>query len=502
MTRWKSGQIQGGKAMRSQVLEKQEKQVNFIMFVMCGFLIPIAAVSFVLLFLGGTVRDTVVLAMIPFALLIKAFEKQLGTKAKYLYACLMPVIGAVAIGITNDGKFGAVTHSYFFVTVMIVAYYDVSVIRINAIVTLVMNVIGMLIFPQSYLKLHNLTVWIFIAIVYTMEAIAAYLIAGKTYSLFVDVEKDEEQVEDLLKNVREAFNGIQESTRDIHSSLSGFEKSAEDIAMATEEITGSADRQIGEVNGSIQIFQTLNDKIVQSDKQVDATVATMNQLKEKNDEGITSIGELSKAFDENIKATKEAAEGVSALSQKSSLIAGIVDSINQIAHQTNLLALNAAIEAARAGEAGRGFAVVADEINALSAESSKATQKIDAILKDIIETIDTTKKIIDKNGSIVDASYTQLGNTVEIFKTMLNSSQEVISVTDLLKQELVDMVTIKDELFEAMNQLKAISERSVETTTEISASTQEQVSGVETILQSMQQMHGSIDHLAKVLEGA
>ena len=47
--------------------------------------------------------------MSDFALLIKAFEKQLGTKAKYLYACLMPVIGAVAIGITNDGKFGAVT---------------------------------------------------------------------------------------------------------------------------------------------------------------------------------------------------------------------------------------------------------------------------------------------------------------------------------------------------------------------------------------------------------
>lgn len=102
----------------------------------------------------------------------------------------------------------------------------------------------------------------------------------------------------------------------------------------------------------------------------------------------------------------------------------------------------------------------------------------------------------------MDASYTQLGNTVEIFKTMLNSSQEVISVTELLKQELVDMVTIKDELFEAMNQPKAISEHSVETTTEISASTQEQVSGVEMILQSMQQMHGSIDHLAKVLEGA
>lgn len=76
------------------------------------------------------------------------------------------------------------------------------------------------------------------------------------------------------------------------------------------------------------------------------------------------------------------------------MFGGIIESIREIAQQTNLLALNAAIEAARAGEAGKGFAVVADEINSLSAESSDATAKIDAILKDIIQTVEETHRII------------------------------------------------------------------------------------------------------------
>ncbi|MBR1391324.1 MAG: chemotaxis protein [Lachnospiraceae bacterium] len=486
--------------MDKDVLKQEEKRMNLIMFVVWTFMVPIAAMTFVMLFLGGTVRDLAVIVMVSFGILIKLFEKFLRGKAKYLYACLMPVGGIITMVVGNDGRYGAMTQAYFLATVMIIAYYDVSVIKVNAAVTIVGNLAAMIIFPEAYLKLHSLIVWIFILIVYMLEVITAYAIAGRTFSLFQNVEQDEEKVEDLLQNVREAFQGMQDSAANIHASLGGLEQSAEEIAKAAEGITGSADRQIGEVDGSIEIFNQLNDKILSSDRQVDQTVDTMNQLKEKNGQGIESIGRLSEALDENIKATRAAAEGMADLSQKSDLIAGIVDSIDQIAKQTNLLALNAAIEAARAGEAGKGFAVVAKEINSLSAESSEATQKINEILKDIIETVGTTQEKIDRNGEIVDASYAQLNDTVEIFQTMMKSSEEVISVTSLLKEELVGIVEIKEELFNAMNQLKTISGHFEDMTMGISASTQEQVSGVECILQAMEKVQDGIDHLAKILE--
>ena len=486
--------------MKLELLKNEERQMNLIMFLAWGLLIPIAAFAFVMLFLDGTVRDVVVLLMILSAILIRVFEKGLGTKAKYLYASLMPFWGAITMVVGNDGKFGAMTQAYFLATVMIIAYYDVSVVKVNAIVTIVANVLAFIVFPEAYFKLHSLVVWIFILIVYILEVIVAYVIAGRTFKLISDVAEGEKEVEGLLGNVRQAFTGLDESADNIHVSLSSFQQSTQDIAASTEEISNSAEKQIEEVNGSIDIFNNLNDKIRVSEKQVMVTMDHVTQLKEKNDEGIASISELSKKFDENIRATEETAQGVAALLQKSTSIAGIVDSINQIAGQTNLLALNAAIEAARAGEAGKGFAVVADEINTLSTESSNATKEIDTILKDIITTVEKTNQIMNKNGVIVKESSEQLDGTIKIFEAMIKSSDEVLSVIGTLKSELANIVDIKDSLMSSMNSLEEISEKSAETTNEISMATEEQVSGVDSILKSLETVQGGIEKLARVLE--
>lgn len=399
----------------------------------------------------------------------------------------------------TPGVFGAMVEAYFLVLFLAVPYYDLSVIKVCAAVTVGVNAIGLIIFRQAYLSMYTLPIWIFIIMVYVLAIAAAAFIVFRARSLFAAVEQKEGEVEELLENIRGAFEGLQESSQSIYDSLHTFEQSSSEIAASTEEISASVEQQIEQVEGSIQIFNDLDGRIGDSEARVLQTVENMKQLEEKNNEGIVSIGELSKKFSENIKATQVASEGMAELAQKSSSIGEIIDSISQIAKQTNLLALNAAIEAARAGEAGKGFAVVADEINALSGESSSATQKIDAILKDIIATIDDTNKVIDRNTVIVRESSDKLDDTVKIFDTMLKSSEQVIEETDKLQGELNGIVEIKERLLDAMTQVEKISQISVQGTTEISSSTQQQVTGVETILSSMAKVQAGIDRLANIL---
>lgn len=407
--------------MELDILKNEEKQMNFFMFILM-VAIPIAAFAFVMLFIQGTAKDSVVLLMVAASM-----------------------------------------------------------------------------FPKSYLKMDSLVIWIFIGIVYVLALLVAVVITTRTYGLFRTVEEKQEEEKDLLDNVRSAFDKIQESSGSIYDSLNSFGAISQEIAASTEEISSSAEIQIKEVDGSLEIFNDLSDKILNSENRLSETVHNMNQLKEKNEEGIASIDELSKKFDENIKSTREASQGIETLSQKSVLIGEIIASIHQIAQQTNLLALNAAIEAARAGEAGRGFAVVADEINTLSAESAEATQKIDEILKDIMGTVEQTSKIIDYNNVVVQESHEKLNDTVEAFESILHSSEQVIGVTDILQDELKNIVTIKDDLLVSMKKLESISEQAAERTAEISTSTGEQVAGVEKIVHSMENVQNGIEHLSVIL---
>ena len=484
--------------MELEILKNEEKRMNMILFVFLD-VIPIVAVVYVLLFNGGSSRDAVALAMVAASLLIKVFEKKLGDYEKYMYISVLPLFGALTLGVGTPGVFGAMVEAYFLVLFLAVPYYDLSVIKVCAAVTVGVNAIGLIIFRQAYLSMYTLPIWIFIIMVYVLAIAAAAFIVFRARSLFAAVEQKEGEVEELLENIRGAFEGLQESSQSIYDSLHTFEQSSSEIAASTEEISASVEQQIEQVEGSIQIFNDLDGRIGDSEARVLQTVENMKQLEEKNNEGIVSIGELSKKFSENIKATQVASEGMAELAQKSSSIGEIIDSISQIAKQTNLLALNAAIEAARAGEAGKGFAVVADEINALSGESSSATQKIDAILKDIIATIDDTNKVIDRNTVIVRESSDKLDDTVKIFDTMLKSSEQVIEETDKLQGELSGIVEIKERLLDAMTQVEKISQISVQGTTEISSSTQQQVTGVETILSSMAKVQAGIDRLANIL---
>lgn len=63
--------------MKPEILKNEEVQMNKIMFLIMLF-IPVAAFSFVMLFLQGTGIDAVVFVIIGMAILIKLFEKKLG----------------------------------------------------------------------------------------------------------------------------------------------------------------------------------------------------------------------------------------------------------------------------------------------------------------------------------------------------------------------------------------------------------------------------------------
>lgn len=60
--------------MDLSILKQEEKQMNFIMFIVT-VVVPIAGFAFVMLFLQGTIADVSVFSILALSLLVRLFEK-------------------------------------------------------------------------------------------------------------------------------------------------------------------------------------------------------------------------------------------------------------------------------------------------------------------------------------------------------------------------------------------------------------------------------------------
>jgi methyl-accepting chemotaxis protein/Pyruvate/2-oxoacid:ferredoxin oxidoreductase delta subunit len=119
------------------------------------------------------------------------------------------------------------------------------------------------------------------------------------------------------------------------------------------------------------------------------------------------------------------------VSNKTTDLLPIVETIGEIADQTNLLALNAAIEAARAGDQGRGFAVVADEIRKLADKTNQELEKIRPFVDDVISLVN---KQNEETGKVTNQSAESQKITKIMNEAVQNLEIQMKNVAQKLEQ--------------------------------------------------------------------
>lgn len=491
--------------MELELIKNEEKKVNLVMFFFC-LLVPFLEFGHVKLFLNGTSRDSIIFIMCIASILVKLFEKMLGRYAKYVYISLVPIFGGFAIGYSGDGTFGAISYIYFVVLILAAAYYNRSVVIVNAFVTLMSNWIFGVFYKKSFLMIGNLSVWVFMTMNFILAVIIAIVIVDKTYIIFNKIDKKGKESsnrlkyqEKLMTEVKQMVDVLRKNLIFVYDSLSNFGESLENIAESSQQIAVGAVKQSKEADESMESFTELGDKISNAEDKINATVLDMKNLEENNESGILAIKELSNKFTESINSTNNLSNGIEKLSEKSNSIGSIVSTINGIAEQTNLLALNAAIEAARAGEAGKGFSVVADEIRKLAEQSSASTNDIKDILEEIIGIVYKAQDTMDENKKTMNDSKEKLKLTIECFNSIISSSSSIEKSIGILNNELKNIKVLKDASIKSIKGLSEICDASTLSTQQVSAATEEQSASVEDISNSIDEVQATINNLAEFL---
>lgn len=254
-----------------------------------------------------------------------------------------------------------------------------------------------------------------------------------------------------------AASMLNQSIERVGALVTEYIASIEQINASIESQHGTLETNKANVDIIIHAIDQTSDMITQHEQLVTHTVQNIQDLAGHINETNTLIMESGDAIGKMSDVCRAAAEEVTTSSQSvkdlanySKNINEIVQSISDLSAQTNILSINAAIEAARSGSAGKGFAVVAGEIRSLAERSSGNVNKINDILRTMVDKIEN----IQVQEERVSARLDDIGReNVKI--------QDVIKhLFETLEQEVQKNKIIGESVEELVRTVHAISEQS------------------------------------------
>lgn len=456
--------------MQLQSMKNEEKLINNIMFFyVLG--VGIAGWAFVMIFLNGGMRECTFLLSSLLAILTKAFEKALGSKAKYVYACIPPIIGAVTIAVSNandSAGYICITHYYFVATLLLVPYYEQKLIRTSYIVTVVINAAFMIAFPAGFLKLHSVIGWVFMVIVYTILLAACCFISYRATELFGMVEKKEQDLKNVLDEVQVLSDNLYTAGTALSSVSENESASAEELAATSEHLVQSSNLLGSKTDESMSNLGELSEwegVVADNVEKVEKASRDLIEKSEENEKLLNDLHAINGEVSESMKATNDMTQKLSEAVEE---IGVTLNLISDISSSTNLLALNASIEAARAGEAGKGFAVVASEVGNLANSTQDSLKVVQSVIERVQQNVRDITAQVEENSTKMDTQNKYFANVfqgmqdmAELLDVSVNAigtmgeahgkQAEVIKGTVSINQDIAENIRDENEQFNSIN---------------------------------------------------
>ncbi|MEG5000577.1 CHASE3 domain-containing protein [Microcoleus sp. B4-D4] len=249
--------------------------------------------------------------------------------------------------------------------------------------------------------------------------------------------------------------------------------SSTEIAATVEQQERTAAQQSSSVNQTTITMDELGAASQQSAQQAQAGAESARQALKITEKGTLTVEQTL----ESMTVLKENVGAISAeilrLSEQTNQIGNISTAVTDLANQTNMLALNASVEAVRAGENAQGFTVIATEIRKLADQSKKSAEKINSLVVDIKNAIDSTVTVTKEGTKTVEKGTKISQETAAAFSEVAKAVKNVVLNNQQISLTAEQQAVAIQQVVDAMNSLNLSAKETASGITQTKLATQQ-----------------------------
>ncbi|HVG64250.1 MAG TPA: methyl-accepting chemotaxis protein [Hyalangium sp.] len=311
-------------------------------------------------------------------------------------------------------------------------------------------------------------------------AIAARRVEEGDLSVTVPVHSEDE-----LGKLGHAFNTMVQGVRELVKGLAAVAVStaadADSIRRFADNLSRATREQSDQLQQLVESVHQMSRGLSQESQQALTAAETAASNGHMAEEGGAAVRSAARKISELVEVVQKSEERVVRLQTSGTVVAQMLQLIQNVSNETSVLAVNTAIEAARAGEHGKGFGVVASEVRKLADRSREAVEQIEHLLKKNQEDISVAAALMRDGTTKMEEGMQLSSEAGETLSRIVSAAREIHTRVGHLAMDSTRQSNSSARIAE---RIQSISNNSLEA-----------VTGVDQIAQSVVDLHRQAQQL-------